>query len=159
MCRAEKGGQKSGNTSVEKRGKKMKSKFKKRIDKVEAEIKPSDSDTTDSEKVSLHVVTIAKTIRQDNAASSAIWVRPKVEGQTTEMELDTGAAVLIISERLYNAKFSQVRLHTTNILLKSYTGQVMTPLGVLKVNVRLNKHVCPCTWSRETLLLFLVESG
>lgn len=86
------------------------------------------------------VFDVANAIRQDNATSSAIWVRPKVEGQFTEMELDTRAAVSIISEKLYNAKFSQVRLRITNILLRSYSGQVMTPLGVLKVNVCLNRQ-------------------
>lgn len=65
----------------------MKGKFKKRIDKVEAEARPSGSDTTDSEKVGLHVVKVANAIRQDSAASSAIWVRPKVEGQTLRWSL------------------------------------------------------------------------
>lgn len=37
-------------------------------------------------------------------------------------------------------EFSQARLRTTTILLKLYTGQVMTPLGVVKVNVRINKQ-------------------
>lgn len=151
MCREGKGGLKATNSSVEKMGKKMKGNFKKRVDKVEAEAKPSDSDTTDSDGVGgLHVVKVANAVRQDSAASAAIWVRPKVEGQTVEMELDTGAAVSIISEKLYNAKFSQTRLRTTNILLKSYTGQIMTPLGVVKVNVRLNKQ-------RARLPLYVVK--
>lgn len=44
----------------------MKGKFKKRIDKVEAEARPSGSDTTDSENVGLHVVKVANAIRQDS---------------------------------------------------------------------------------------------
>lgn len=44
----------------------MKGKFKKRIDKVEAEARRSGLDTTDSEKVGLHVVKVANAICQDS---------------------------------------------------------------------------------------------
>ena len=138
MCRAEKG-QKTAHKLEDKKGRKMKEKFKKRIAKVEAEARPSDSDTTDSDGVGLHVVKLTNAIQQEStSAAAAIWVKPKVEGQAIEMELDTGAAVSIISEKLFRAKFNQVRLRTTNVLLKSYTGQTMAPLGKIKVNVRLN---------------------
>lgn len=89
---------------------------------MEAEAKPGDSDTTDSEGVNLHVVKVSNAIQQDRAASPAMWVRPKVEGRIIGMELDTGAAVSIISEKLYKAKFRSARLRPTNILLRSYTG-------------------------------------
>ncbi|KAJ8375572.1 hypothetical protein SKAU_G00061520 [Synaphobranchus kaupii] len=66
---------------------------------------------------------------QGNPASSVIWVRPKVEGQNIEMELDTGAAVSLISEGLYNKKFSHNCLRHTHTLLKTYTGEVISPVG------------------------------
>ncbi|XP_061878364.1 uncharacterized protein K02A2.6-like [Entelurus aequoreus] len=151
MCREDKGGPKTTHFFWVKKGQKMKGKFKKRADQVEAETKPSDPETTDSDGVGgLHVVEVEKSVKHDSAASAIIWVRPKVEGQTIEMELDTGAAVSIISEKVYNAKFSQLRLRTTNLLLRSYTGQVMTPLGVIKVDVRLNKQ-------RARLPLYVVK--
>lgn len=86
----------------------------------------------------LHVVKVANALQQE---LSTIWLRPKVEGKIIEIELDTGAAVYIISEEQYNAKFSSACFPATNFfLLKSYTDQIMTPLEVLEVNVHLNKQ-------------------
>ena len=56
------------------------------------------------------------------------------------MELDTGAAVSLISEELYRDKLAHVHLHHTSMVLKTYTGEMIAPEGVIKVKVKLNKQ-------------------
>lgn len=51
------------------------------------------------------------------------------------MELDTGSAVSIITHELYMKKFNEIPLQKTELLLKTYTGENITPVGVLKANV------------------------
>ncbi|XP_064487549.1 uncharacterized protein K02A2.6-like [Ornithodoros turicata] len=58
-----------------------------------------------------------------------------IEGQKVNMELDTGAAVSVISEENYLRMFSHVSLNCTNVVLRTYTGEMLKPLGVLEVTV------------------------
>lgn len=51
------------------------------------------------------------------------------------MELDTGSAVSIITHELYMKKFDEIPLKKTELLLKTCTGENITPVGVLKANV------------------------
>ncbi len=53
-----------------------------------------------------------------------------------KMELDTGRAVSIIPHDLYKEKFNDKLLHKTELMLKTYTGENIVPLGVLKANVK-----------------------
>ena len=70
-----------------------------------------------------------------NPSSNVIWVDLKVEGKPLKMELDTGSAVSIIPHDLYMEKFNDKPLHKTELMLKTYTGENITPVGVLKANV------------------------
>lgn len=99
----------------------------------------SDSDLT------LHMVSAVnteqvKTVKTGHAASSIIMIKPKIEGQSVDMELDTGAAVSLISSELYKDKFAHLRLRKTDVVLKTYTGELLQPEGMLKVWVKLNKQ-------------------
>ena len=67
-------------------------------------------------------------------SSNVIWVDLKVEGKPLKMELDTGSAVSIIPRDLYKEKFNDKPLHNTELMLKTYTGETIVPLGVLKAN-------------------------
>ena len=51
------------------------------------------------------------------------------------MELDTGSAVSIIPHDLYMEKFNEKPLQETELMLKTYTGENIIPVGVLKANV------------------------
>ena len=51
------------------------------------------------------------------------------------MELDTGSAVSIIRHDLCMVKFNDKPLHKTELMLKTYTGENITPVEVLKANV------------------------
>ena len=80
-----------------------------------------------------------------------IWVDLNVDGKPLKMELDTGSAVSIISFDLYQQKFNDNPLHETGLFLKTYTGENITPVGVLKVNVDYHNQ-------RELLDLYVVKS-
>uniref|UniRef100_A0A1X7USV9 Peptidase A2 domain-containing protein n=1 Tax=Amphimedon queenslandica TaxID=400682 RepID=A0A1X7USV9_AMPQE len=67
-------------------------------------------------------------------------------GQPLEMELDTGAAVSLISEDMYKAKFKDsVTLRSSNITLHSYSGHLLTVMGTadLKVTYKDQKSTLP----------------
>lgn len=62
-----------------------------------------------------------------------------INGKEEEMELDTGAAVLLIPWELYKSTLSQLPLQPTDVMLKTYTGEPLAPEGVIQVQVKLNK--------------------
>ena len=70
-----------------------------------------------------------------NPGQNVIWVDLKVDGKPLKMELDTGSAVSIITHELYLKKFNGIPLQKNELLLKTYTGENITPVGVLKANV------------------------
>ena len=70
-----------------------------------------------------------------NPGRNVIWVDLKVDGKPLIMELDTGLAVSIITHEVYMKKFNEIPLQKTELLLKTYTGENITPVGVLKTDV------------------------
>ncbi|GFO04469.1 hypothetical protein PoB_003097400 [Plakobranchus ocellatus] len=59
-----------------------------------------------------------------------ILVPLKVEGTKIDMELDTGAAVTAMTKADFMRIFkSEPQLQKTSIKLKTYTNEVITPLG------------------------------
>lgn len=81
---------------------------------------------------------------------SHICVKLKNEGKIVEMEFDTGAAVCLNSDELYNAQVAHLPLCHTNILLMLCTGEVISPEGVIAVAVKMNKQ-------KVKLLLYVVK--
>ena len=51
------------------------------------------------------------------------------------MELDTGSAVSIIPHDLYMETFNDKTLHKTELMLKTFAGENIISVGVLKANV------------------------
>ena len=51
------------------------------------------------------------------------------------MEVDTGAAVSVISSTTKNQPFSNVQLADTAIVLTTYTGEQMAVVGQMEVQV------------------------
>ena len=77
-------------------------------------------------------------------ASRPITVDMRVEGRPLTMEVDTGAAVSIISERTKAEVLPQMQLQSSNVILKTYTDQRMSVMGQLMVKVtygQQNKHL------------------
>ena len=71
----------------------------------------------------------------------AIWVTPKVNGQTLKMELDTGSAVSTLPVQKYEEMFPNIPLVTTEAILKTYSGEEITPEGKLHVRVQYKNKV------------------
>ena len=57
------------------------------------------------------------------------------------MELDTGAAVSIVSEATRKELFPKAKLHPSNILLKTYTEEPIHLIGNLHVRVQYGDQV------------------
>lgn len=81
-----------------------------------------------------------------------IWLTPKINGKVLRMELDTGSAVSVISKSDYDQIFGKTQLKPTSILLKTYTGEKVVPVGVQPVQVELNGQ-------EEVLDLYVLERG
>ena len=58
-----------------------------------------------------------------------------VDNVLLEMELDTGAAITIISEVKYKEHFSETKLRESSTLLKTYSGERLKVVGEIEVNV------------------------
>ena len=84
-------------------------------------------------------------------SNDIIWVDLDVDGKPLTMELDTGSAVSIISFDLYQQKFNRLPLHKTGLSLKTYTGENIMPVGVLKVPVDYQNQ-------RVVLVLYVVKN-
>jgi len=63
-------------------------------------------------------------------------VQLEVQGKPLMMEVDTGAAVSIISDETYDALFSQVLLNQATVGLCTYTGESISIRGEFSVDVR-----------------------
>ena len=88
-----------------------------------------DIDAYDDVLATLEVHDVSK---QNN---DIIWVDLNVYGKPLKMELDTGSAVTVVSFDLYQQKCNNNALHKTGLLLKTYTGEIITPVGVFKKRI------------------------
>ena len=118
-----------------------------KIHKVEANSSDSEGDYDSDSELRLHMVSAVVSdteavmaVRKGNAAFSLMMIMAKIEGHEMDMELDTGAAVSLISLELYKAKFAPIRLRKTDVVLKTYTGELLLPEGMFKVSVKFNKQ-------------------
>ena len=67
--------------------------------------------------------------------SNVISVTSKIEEKYLPMELDTGSAISVIPIKIYKELFSHKPLSVTNTKLKTYSGQTITPEGIITVHV------------------------
>lgn len=82
---------------------------------------------------------------------SAILLEPVVNGVALQMELDTGASVSLISEKIWKETFPESELVKSDVLLKTYTGEKLHVLGEMQAQVVYNKQ--------QKCLPLLVVSG
>ena len=66
-----------------------------------------------------------------------IFVKVDINSIPTEMEVDTGASVTVMGEAKFHEIFKDCKpkLESTNIKLRTYTGEFITAKGVSEVNV------------------------
>jgi hypothetical protein len=63
------------------------------------------------------------------AHTNIIWITLEVEGESLQMELDTGSAVIVLPLSKYTTTFKPSKLHPTTTVLKTYTGERIQPVG------------------------------
>ena len=83
-------------------------------------------------------------------ATNPIMVELTINGQKTKMELDTGAAVSVISTQTKTEMFPQASLMPSTLILTTYTGEQLEVAGQLMVEVRYGRQV-------EQLPLYVVK--
>jgi len=88
--------------------------------------------------------------RVEGRSSHPITVMLEVQGKPVVMEVDTGAAVSIISEETYNTLFSQVPIKQASVGLCTYTGESIAIRGEILVDVHYGDQ-------KKTLSLVVVK--
>jgi len=58
-----------------------------------------------------------------------------VNGKPVTFEVDTGVAVTVLSQEVYHQVFPNLKLQTSSMLLKAYTGSQVQVVGEAQVNV------------------------
>ena len=91
-----------------------------------------DADLEESEDEELGIFTIQK--------DRALTVSMMVEGERITMQIDTGAAVTVISKELYQEKFKHLPLQPTKMILRTYSGEKLELLGKILVHVQYGDH-------------------
>ncbi|XP_052740894.1 uncharacterized protein K02A2.6-like [Bicyclus anynana] len=81
-----------------------------------------------------------------------IEVTLNIQGQDLTMECDTGSAVSCISYNLYKRKFSDLKLFNSKLQLRYYTGECISPVGLLKPLVRYGQ-------TKKYLDLYVINNG
>ena len=74
------------------------------------------------------------TVKTENQKDISLYL--EIEGKSLKMELDAGAAVSIISEKVYHELFGKIPLKPSTILLKTYTSEAVHVLGEMDVKVK-----------------------
>ena len=74
----------------------------------------------------------------DRGGVQPIWIDVEIEGKTVSMELDTGAAVSIMSSTAWRTLFPRQTLKEADVALRTYTAEKMSVLGQCQVNVKVN---------------------
>ena len=72
--------------------------------------------------------------------STPIAVSVEINSKSVNMELDTGAAVSLISEETYGQHWPQLQIEESNIQLKTYSGEFLETLGSVNVDVCYGKQ-------------------
>ena len=104
-----------------------------------------DQHSSEGEILSLNVHAIEK------SDSDKIMINCKINKASIEMEVDTGSAVTLINRDLFERHFSDAKLQPTTTVLKSFTGDLVKPDGVLHVRVKHSGQ------QRSGMRLFVVD--
>jgi len=97
---------------------------------------------TSAEESDTDSIPVLQIGRERPSAGHPITVEMVVNNKPLVMELDTGAAVSVISEQTQRRLFPQTTLKPTSVLLRTYTGEPMTVAGEMTVNVQYRAQSC-----------------
>ena len=78
-----------------------------------------------------------------SAKPKPLEVQVSIQGKEVTMELDTGAAVSLVSEETFNSRWSGHQIQPTSIRLKTYSGEQIKVLGQATVEIKYeNQKIC-----------------
>jgi hypothetical protein len=83
-------------------------------------------------------VLVINSLQRDN--KSKIVISPTLDGKPVTMELDTGSAVTLISNRKFKSLFGNVPLSAPDSTLKTYSGEIIEQVGSRVVTVSYNSQ-------------------
>ena len=93
-------------------------------------------------------------VHQSAVTTNKIWVHPLINNVRIRMELDTGSGLSLMTIRDFKAIFKKLPSLSTDrsIILNTYTGEKISPLGYAHVVVTVNRV-------SKTLPLWIVKKG
>lgn len=99
----------------------------------------SASNESDNEEIfEIHKIHTENT----NTENDKFNITLQLNGKIHTWELDTGAAVSTCSEQYYKEHFSNLKLQNTKIKLKTYTDEIIQPIGTCLIQIKYkNKEV------------------
>ena len=80
-----------------------------------------------------------------------IFVTVEMDGKSVKMEVDTGSAISVIPKKKFDI-FPKRKLELTDIILRTFSGEKLSPMGVTYVQVKHNNQM-------ERLPLYVVQKG
>ena len=117
--------------------------------KVMEEVPNMEDDDDDILIARISIHTIGRTACD---TSTAVFVTLHLNKTPVKMEVDTGSAITILSMADYKKYLPNEKLLQTKVKLQTYTGETVTPVGLIEVNVSYNKQ-------HYTGKLYIVEGG
>ena len=108
----------------------------------------SEFSDSDDELLPMHLQTLGM-IYSNQIAPLVVTV--DIEGRPLGMEVDTGAAVSVISKSDLHQLIGEFPIKPTGVVLSTYTNERITPMGICTVNVRYEKQAAK-------LELFVLDS-
>jgi len=96
--------------------------------------------TEDSEKVSNTNTTDCINLHSFVDRNQPLCITLTVNNKPVRMELDTGSALSIMSYNVFKQTFKHERLQKSDVILKTYTGEKVSPVGMCNVTATHNNQ-------------------
>jgi hypothetical protein len=81
-----------------------------------------------------------------------IFVTVEMDGKSVKLEVDTGSAISVIPKKKFDEIFLKRKLKSTDIILRTFSGEKLTPMGVTYIQVKHNNKM-------ERLPLYVLQKG
>ena len=81
------------------------------------------------------------TVKSPKVSQEGIQVDVHINNIPLKMQVDTGATVSVVSEKIYESKLSHFTLRKTDILLKTYSGDLIPLLGQMTLPVTYENQI------------------
>lgn len=69
------------------------------------------------------------------------YISLQLNGKLLKLEMDTGAAVTTCSAKFFYKHFPKLQISSTSVKLRTYTGEIIKPIGTTTIQIAHNKKV------------------